>query len=401
MSLINQMLRDLESRRRTSGELPVAGDVPKPVTHSSETRRLLILVVAGLLLIGIVWIGLEILPAAWLVPQPKPKALTAEEHAFRIVMEREDALARLSEKTATKLETSVTAKRTASPHPENKSAIVAPVASEPKHTERAAAQNAVTEKGAAPTVNSGQSTVKERAHKIEVATPLRQPLKSPPPSPAVASKPISELIRKPLPVVRKFKKTERALSKEEQAKRAYQTGLAQLEKRDRQAAEVSFSHAVSLHPRLLEARLQLINLLLMQQRISEADTQLQSGLKLHPDSPELRKTYARLLLSEEQLEGAIGILIYEPLPDVVSDLEYHAMLAALFQEAGEHTAAVKQYTKLLEVRPRESLWWMGIAIALEQSGDLAQARKAYRQALETPGLRPDLENYIRDRLQVL
>jgi Flp pilus assembly protein TadD len=59
MSLINQMLRDLESRRKaTERQLPT-GEMPAVTAGQNPSRRLLALLGGGLLLIAVVWGGLE------------------------------------------------------------------------------------------------------------------------------------------------------------------------------------------------------------------------------------------------------------------------------------------------------------------------------------------------------
>lgn len=196
-------------------------------------------------------------------------------------------------------------------------------------------------------------------------------------------------------------KTVLNLSREEQAEQAYQSALEKLGYEDFAAAEVTLSHALILNPRLLKARLQLIELLQNLRRADEAEKLLQLGLQLHPMSPELRKGYARCLLDAGNLSDALSILQPQPQPEIVDDLEYHALLAALFQETGEHQSAITAYRHLLDIRPQEGLWWMGLAISLDQSGAAVKAKDAYQQAIALPGLRPDLQDYIHNRLQLL
>lgn len=214
---------------------------------------------------------------------------------------------------------------------------------------------------------------------------------------AVAEMPAENIVA----ATKKVSKKEQSQSREEQAQQAYQSALEQLRRENYHAAEATLTHVLSLQPSLFDARLQLVALLQQLQRGGEAEKLLILGLQLHPDNAALRKNYARQLLADGLLEGAINILLSEPQPEVASDLEYHALLAALHQESGHYKAAVKSYTQLLKYRPREALWWMGLAISYEQSSDYARATKAYQQALSLPGLRPDLQDYIRKRLQVL
>lgn len=184
-------------------------------------------------------------------------------------------------------------------------------------------------------------------------------------------------------------------------RQAYQTGLEQLKLGDIAQAEGLFVQALVMNPQLLEARLQLIDLLLEQNQLSRAENQLRQGLVIAPGNVYLRKLYARFLLNAQRHAEAIDLLQARPVPAVAQDLEYHALLAALFQETSQFSAAADLYGKLLQVRPEQAVWWVGLGISMDQLGNYDQARNAYERALALPGLRPDLQNYIQSRLQVL
>ncbi|WP_321392711.1 tetratricopeptide repeat protein [uncultured Desulfuromusa sp.] len=184
-------------------------------------------------------------------------------------------------------------------------------------------------------------------------------------------------------------------------KQAYNAGLKKLEQEDWSAAASLFHQALNINPDLLDARLRLVGVLQLQKQLDKAETVLQEGLLLAPDNSGLRKAYARLMLNGQRYSEAIELLQTAPVPLVGKDLEYHALLAALFQESKQFEAARQVYQQLVQIRPQAALWWMGMAISLEQSGHLEQARSAYQKAFNAPGLRPELQKYIQSRLQVL
>ena len=181
----------------------------------------------------------------------------------------------------------------------------------------------------------------------------------------------------------------------------YQRGLQQLQRRDLVGAQQSFNAALQVNPQRLAARLELVSVL---QRLGDergALALIEEGLQLYPDHPDLRKLYAHHLLFSQRHREGLDLLERAPLPPVKDDPEYHALRAAIYQELGEYSQAAEVYARLLDQRPRESLWWMGLAIALEQQGLIGGARDAYRAALDVSGLRPDLERFVRERLQHL
>lgn len=194
-------------------------------------------------------------------------------------------------------------------------------------------------------------------------------------------------------------KNSNPISREQQA---YQAGQKQLEMGDDDAAVANFTQALIINPQLLDARLQLVDTLMKLERFGKAEEQLRQGLVVTPENQSLRKTYARLLLQQQRQGDALELLRKQPVPAISQDLEYHALIAALLQETGEFSAAGELYGRLLQLRPGQAVWWLGLAISLDQTGEPTQSpREAYMRALALPGLRPDLRDYIQNRLQAL
>jgi MSHA biogenesis protein MshN len=213
------------------------------------------------------------------------------------------------------------------------------------------------------------------------------PVATPNPAPAVSSA-VSPVLIRTQPVA-------------ETGEQLYQRGLQQVLQGNLRAARDNLSAALRINSELLVARLELIGVL--QQLGDEQHTLavIEDGLKLHPAQPELRKLIAHFLLSLQQYQAALTRLEADPVPAVAADPDYHALRAAIYQELGEYSRSAQLYARLLEQRPRESLWWLGLAIALEQQGLATGARDAYRTALDVSGLRPDLERFVHERLQHL
>ncbi|MFK5926754.1 MAG: hypothetical protein QM483_09005 [Desulfuromusa sp.] len=216
--------------------------------------------------------------------------------------------------------------------------------------------------------------------------------------PAKAPQMAAKSVETKTPEKSKISKNKNTLSPDQLA---YQAGLKQLSQGNWAAAEVNFNQALLSNPELLDARLQLVGVLQQQMKLDKAEEILRQGIQLTPANTDLRKTYARLLLKAQRQGEAIDLLKTEPVPSVIQDLEYHALLAALLQDSKQFKAASLVYGDLVQARPQEALWWMGLAISLEQSGNAVPARNAYQKALTLPGLRPDLQNYIHGRLQTL
>ncbi len=193
----------------------------------------------------------------------------------------------------------------------------------------------------------------------------------------------------------------RSKSRISQDKQAYQSGLEQMRQGKFAAAEKNFATALEINPAHVQARMQLIASLQRQNKGAQAQAQMKEGLSQTPRSLQLRKIYARFLLSRQHNLEAIEVLRAQPFPTVGQDPEYHALLAAILQETGQFSAAAKVYANLLLLRPETALWWFGLAVSMDQTGDFEQARNAYRRALALPGLSVDVQKYVQSRLQVL
>lgn len=505
MSLINQMLRDLESRRKAEGQQLPSGEGPKTIGSRNSSRRLVIIVVCGVLLIAAVWALLEFISWRINMPQASVKQVSLLETVERTAVKNRAEEPRVEKKIA---EDSVATVRkskqqlvaNAAP-PDKKLATETPVVEKRKQpvsavkpparmlpsadeakllkigiVEAVASTRLMLEFAQLPeykwqfsgqdkkqlSIHFLQSTVQKTLTvpmlKRTLVTQLRlQPekqnvqlsleanhglmvdiLELPADSihgprlmvelypqavivaakkietkrnivPVAAEKPVQiiaeKLVEKPVAkvasAVNRVSKKAPTLTAEQQAEQAYQKALEQLQRNEKLAAETNLANALTLQPDLLDARLQLITLLQKAKRNREVDKLLQRGLQLHPDNPELRKCYARSLLDDGHLAGAIDVLCSRPQPKVGDDLEYYALLAALQQEQGQHQFAAEGYRQLLAYRPQEALWWMGLAISLDQSGDYVGAKEAYQQAISLPGLRNDLQEYVHNRLQIL
>jgi len=147
-----------------------------------------------------------------------------------------------------------------------------------------------------------------------------------------------------------------------------------------------------------ESRTVLISYLLQDERIAEAGDVLVTTQVDH--SPELRQLKARWYVAQGEHNLALYTL-RERLPELHSYPEYYALLAAYYQRFGFSAKAAETYAHLLEYDNESANWWAGLAIALDSSKQYKDAVNAYKQALEMPDLSPELFEYIENRLSLL
>lgn len=195
------------------------------------------------------------------------------------------------------------------------------------------------------------------------------------------------------------RKTQRSRSPTERAEIAYAGASKLLQAGSAYKAEQELRNALALDARHIKARELLAGLLFRNGQLAEAGRLLEQGRVLHPTQTSFALLLARILMDQGREDEAIAVLeSLRPSPRTHSD--YYALLAALYQRTGKHSRAITVYQGLVDVYPGRAVWWMGLGISL-QSLDRAGALKAYRRAAAGTGLQPELQKFVRQRIRLL
>lgn len=123
---------------------------------------------------------------------------------------------------------------------------------------------------------------------------------------------------------------------------------------------------------------------------------LPAQLQARPFDAQLRELLARGQLQIGDLTAAVTTL-QQHVPDLQSDTDYHALLAALYQQVGDWAASADRYRQLVTLRPAQGAWQLGLAIALEQLDQPMQAVHHYRLALQGQGLDENARRFASER----
>ena len=145
-----------------------------------------------------------------------------------------------------------------------------------------------------------------------------------------------------------------------------------------------------------QARELLIGLMLRGERYATALQQLDQGLSRDPGHIKFVLIKARLLAQSGETAKAIQILESAP-SSQTGRPERLQMLGALYQQQSRYQAAEKTYRTLLDLTPSAGPAWVGLAISLDGMGDPA-AREAYARALRLGGLPATADAYARQRV---
>ncbi|QKT03303.1 tetratricopeptide repeat protein [Ectothiorhodospiraceae bacterium 2226] len=192
----------------------------------------------------------------------------------------------------------------------------------------------------------------------------------------------------------------RPLSDVERGELAYRRALAELDAGEEQPARAALREALVLAPAHRYAAELLAALLVRAAYHEEAQRVLEAALRHRPGDPGLTQLLAHAHVHAGSVEAAVAVLERQP-PPLAAQPEYHALLAALYQQLGRHGAAAQGYRALLQVDPEHAPWWVGLAISLEGRGHWSEALGAYRRALELGTLAADLARYAENRVTVL
>tara|TARA_R100000541_G_scaffold301_14_gene1441 strand:- start:7798 stop:9201 length:1404 start_codon:yes stop_codon:yes gene_type:complete len=123
---------------------------------------------------------------------------------------------------------------------------------------------------------------------------------------------------------------------------------------------------------------------------------LPAQMQARPFDAELRELLARGQLQLGDQGAAIATL-QQSAPPLQRHTAYHALLAALYQQVNDWSASAATYRRLIAVQPGQGAWQLGLAIALEQLDQPAQAGRHYRRALQGQGLDESARRFASER----
>lgn len=190
------------------------------------------------------------------------------------------------------------------------------------------------------------------------------------------------------------------MTPQQQAENAYRKAVAMVQQGRTKEAVDELTHALQLDPRHTAARQTLVGLLLEANRFGEAERKLQEGLAIAPEQPDLVMILARLQVERGDVRGGLASL-ERALPYASENADYQAFLAALLQREGRHREAIAHYLLALRNAPQTGVWLMGLGISLQAENRLPEAREAFNRARTSNTLSPELQAFVEQRLKQL
>lgn len=362
MSLINDMLRDLDAKRPDDpARLNLQREIrslPRAPRRAVSLPRLALL--TGLPTIGIAaaWLHLngQLLPWFGATLAAPPEAVVeAPAPAPAAKLQPEPSELRAAESLA-----------------------VVPVAAEPLlpvpdplAPKAAAAPSPAAE--SSPAAAAAQSVVQAGAPSSTLVSP-------PPPAASGASAAAAPVRIEKVPALATPR--DRADSEFHRAEAALAAG------RPAEAVE-ALRAALKQDPGHVQARQLLLRQLLEQRKTGEVVVILQEGVELLPQQTGWAMSLARLQLERGDLAAAEATLARSQ-SFAEASADYAGFMGHLKTRQGEHRQAIPLYARATRLAPDEGRWWLGLGLAQEADGRLQDARESLRRALATGRLSAEL-----------
>lgn len=145
-------------------------------------------------------------------------------------------------------------------------------------------------------------------------------------------------------------------------------------------------------PADVSAREKLALALIAERRLTEAEAVLRAGLRLVPDSARLAAPLGHLLLAQNRVDAALNVL-RPAAPPLADHPDFHALLAAAEQRAGAHGLAITRYRGLLKEQPLNGSWLVALGISLLAVDERGDAEATFARALDDRSLAEPLRAY--------
>ena len=155
-----------------------------------------------------------------------------------------------------------------------------------------------------------------------------------------------------------------------------------------------------IDPQDLSARNLLLQTLLKSNSPAELDIFLQESLHLFPNHLAFITTQAHSQIQRKQIAAAIATLERVD-SSQINEPTYLSLLAAAYQQQQQYQKAAAIYQKLTYIQPNKAEHWLGQGICAENLHHNQTASMAYQQALNKNTLNSPVVDYIKQRLTSL
>ena len=385
MSIVNDMLNDLEKRRGEQTKSDINIDWMAGEKNATKNRyfKPLLWLASGLVFLAIatgVWRNIN---------TANTEAVEHLSNAENIIKAADSPMAVQPVETSESNEVrALAASKVAKP------IIAKPIVAKPTVSEsRAIVKASVLASEVVTLTNRPAQVTADSAEvvdeKISQPNSLRPTEKSRSAATMTSENKVAQIVRAPTP-----------RSSEQRDRSAFKKAEELIRDKQSAAAEQVLVNETTSNPQAVRSGTALASLLISQRRFEEAQELLVHLLRENPDSIELVKTQARLFLVTIKPRKAMDLLMKFS-PPMSAHTDYYELLGLSARQEQQYELSVQAYKGLLRYNASRGDWWVGMAIALDMQGEIKAARSAYRSALRSKKIAPTLRDYAQQRLSAL
>ena len=372
MSVINQMLKDLDKRQ---GEQVTDSNVTVPVTKKSSNTKLVAIIVIVILLVNIAGIF------AW--------QLYAENQQLKTQAQQKQKVTNLATPKVVNTAVVSDTPELVTDKLENKVATATvDKVMEPVATEAIADANKATSNETEMNVVAPEPLLTASVNVVE------SPEKNTPAGHSKVKEQEKEVLEtKPTLTISRSQLSPKMLSEKKitEAERA-------MEVNDLAKAESLFEEVLLLIPEHETARKQLAALWYGKKAYQDAVNLLSQGIAIAPQSEEMRLMSARIYFEQGRARQALNLL--SPINNS-QRVDLQVLIANIASEINEYKSAENAYRKLLVLEPNAGRWWLGLAVSLDSQGQFKLASNAYDEAITKGNLSSNALQFARQRVAEL
>ena len=152
-------------------------------------------------------------------------------------------------------------------------------------------------------------------------------------------------------------------------------------------------------PLHVEARNLLAATYFKQQDINSAQQVLQAGIRQNPNVLEWRVMLSKILIMQQQYEGVLLLLSDEF--EAQANLDFWVLQGTAAQSANKHHKALESFKHLTQLQPSQAKWWLALATSKDALGEYLDAKQLYKVALDLGGLNTAMTQHALQRLVAL
>lgn len=195
----------------------------------------------------------------------------------------------------------------------------------------------------------------------------------------------------------KMSVTQVSLTPAELSQKKLQQGLQAKELGQLDKAMSAYAEALRLNDANHNARQELAALFYGRGELDKAAVLLRQGAESYPQQPTFWLLLARVQKARSELPLALASL--QQIADG-SELgrEKWLLQAEIGQSLKDWPLVQQSYLSLIRQDASQGRWWLGLAYAQDASGDYDAAKASYQEALKRQGLSSDARDYIENRL---